>query len=77
MLWSAVALIFFTLLLGLAAWFLFMWAVKSGQFDDIEGPKYRMMDDDDEAGPKPPAPAPPDAPVAASSTQPTKNTKKS
>ena len=34
---------FFT---GLAAWFAFLWAVKSGHFDDIEGPKYRMFDDD-------------------------------
>ncbi|NTU92553.1 MAG: cbb3-type cytochrome oxidase assembly protein CcoS [Chlorobiaceae bacterium] len=33
---------------GLAAWALFMWAVKSGQFDDTEAPKYRMLDDDDE-----------------------------
>ena len=36
-----------TLVLGIAAWFLFMWGVKSGQFDDIEGPKYRMFDDED------------------------------
>jgi cbb3-type cytochrome oxidase maturation protein len=33
---------------GLAAWFLFLWAVRSGQFDDTEAPKYRMLDDDDE-----------------------------
>ena len=33
---------------GIAAWFLFIWAVKSGQFDDPEAPKYRMLDDDDE-----------------------------
>ncbi len=33
---------------GVAAWFLFIWAVKSGQFDDPEAPKYRMLDDDDE-----------------------------
>jgi len=33
---------------GLAAWSLFIWAVKSGQFDDPEAPKYRMLDDDDE-----------------------------
>jgi cbb3-type cytochrome oxidase maturation protein len=32
---------------GVAAWLLFMWAVKSGQFDDPEAPKYRMLDDDD------------------------------
>ena len=33
---------------GVAAWFLFIWAVKCGQFDDPEAPKYRMLDDDDE-----------------------------
>lgn len=33
---------------GLAAWALFLWAVRSGQFDDPEAPKYRMLDDDDE-----------------------------
>lgn len=33
---------------GTAAWLLFVWAVKSGQFDDPEAPKYRMLDDDDE-----------------------------
>ncbi|NTV98839.1 MAG: cbb3-type cytochrome oxidase assembly protein CcoS [Chlorobiaceae bacterium] len=36
---------------GTAAWFLFIWAVKSGQFDDPEAPKYRMLDDDDEESP--------------------------
>jgi len=33
---------------GLAAWLLFLWTVKSGQYDDVEGPKYRMLDDDDD-----------------------------
>ncbi len=33
---------------GTAAWLLFIWAVRSGQFDDPEAPKYRMLDDDDE-----------------------------
>ncbi len=33
---------------GLAAWALFLWAVRSGQFDDTEAAKYRMLDDDDE-----------------------------
>lgn len=46
-LWTLVLLLLLTLALGVAAWFLFMWAVKSGQFDDIEGPKYRMFDDED------------------------------
>ncbi|NTW51158.1 MAG: cbb3-type cytochrome oxidase assembly protein CcoS [Chlorobiaceae bacterium] len=37
---------------GIAAWFLFQWAVRSGQFDDPEAPKYRMLDDDDETPPR-------------------------
>lgn len=41
-------LILVTLVVGTAAWLLFLWAVKSGQFEDVEGPKYRMLDDDDE-----------------------------
>ncbi len=45
---SMIILILISLCAGLAAWFLFLWAVKSGQFDDIERPKYRMLDDDDE-----------------------------
>ena len=48
MLWTVVLLIFFTLLLGIAGWLFFLWGVKSGQFDDIEGPKYRIFDDDEE-----------------------------
>lgn len=36
------------LVLGVAVWG-FLWAVKSGQFDDLEGPAHRiLMDDDDE-----------------------------
>lgn len=36
----SVALIF------LIGWF-FLWAVKSGQFDDMEGPAHRILMDDD------------------------------
>ncbi|MHB8845232.1 MAG: cbb3-type cytochrome oxidase assembly protein CcoS [Nitrospirota bacterium] len=46
--WSISILIFLTLCAGAAGWLLFIWAVKSGQYDDVEGPKYRMLDDDDE-----------------------------
>lgn len=46
-LWTLVLLIFGALMLGTAAWLIFIWAVKSGQFDDIEGPKYRIFDEDD------------------------------
>lgn len=45
---STFLLIFLMLCIGLAGWLLFLWAVKSGQYDDVEGPKYRMLDDDDE-----------------------------
>lgn len=35
------------ILLGLATW-AFFWAVNSGQFDDLEGPAYRILFDDDD-----------------------------
>ena len=44
-------------LLGIAIW-AFMWAVRSGQFEDLEGPAHRiLMDDDDPLVPlqRPPA----------------------
>ncbi|HET9552782.1 MAG TPA: cbb3-type cytochrome oxidase assembly protein CcoS [Anaeromyxobacteraceae bacterium] len=44
-------LILLSLALGLAAWLFFMWSVKSGQYEDPEGPKYRMLDDEEEAAP--------------------------
>lgn len=34
-------------LLAVAAW-AFMWAVRSGQFDDLEGPAHRILMDDDD-----------------------------
>ncbi|UZJ38498.1 cbb3-type cytochrome oxidase assembly protein CcoS [Prosthecochloris sp. SCSIO W1103] len=43
-------LIFIVFFLGFAAWLLFVWAVKSGQFEDPEAPKYRMLDDEDASG---------------------------
>jgi cbb3-type cytochrome oxidase maturation protein len=50
-------LIGLSLALGVAAWLFFMWTVRSGQYDDPEGPKYRMLDDDEGEGKaKPPAP---------------------
>jgi len=33
-------------LLGLIVW-VFMWAIGSGQFDDLEGPAHRILMDDD------------------------------
>jgi cbb3-type cytochrome oxidase maturation protein len=41
-------LIALSLALGVAAWLFFMWTVRSGQYDDPEGPKYRMLDDDED-----------------------------
>jgi cbb3-type cytochrome oxidase maturation protein len=39
-------------LLGIAIW-AFMWAVRSGQFEDLEGPAHRiLMDDDDPLVPR-------------------------
>ncbi len=35
-------------LLGLAA---FLWALRSGQFEDLEGAAYRALEDDDEDTP--------------------------
>jgi cbb3-type cytochrome oxidase maturation protein len=34
---------------------IFLWAVKSGQFEDMEGPAHRILMDDDQ----PPAESPP------------------
>ena len=55
-------LILLSLALGLAAWLGFVWSVRSGQYDDPEGPKYRMLDDEVEERPRPAAPKPPEAP---------------
>lgn len=43
---SLLVLVILSLLLGIAAWLVFIWSVKKGEFDDIERPKYRMLDDD-------------------------------
>jgi cbb3-type cytochrome oxidase maturation protein len=45
--WTIFLLIFVALTVGIGAWLFFLWAVKSGQYDDMEGPKYRMLDDED------------------------------
>jgi cbb3-type cytochrome oxidase maturation protein len=48
MLVSTYLLIFISLLFGLIFIAAFIWAVKSGQFTDIEEPKYQMMRDDND-----------------------------
>ena len=40
----SVALVF---LIGVALW----WSVRSGQFDDLEGPAHRILSDDDSPPP--------------------------
>ena len=41
------------LLVGIIVW-IFLWAVKSDQFDDLEGPAHRIiMDDSDKVKTKP------------------------
>ena len=47
MLTSTVILILLYLFLGTGVWLVFVWAVKKGEFDDIEGPKHRMLDEDE------------------------------
>ena len=47
--WTIYFLIFLTLMLGIGAWALFVWSVKSGQYDDMEGPKYRMLEEEEGA----------------------------
>jgi cbb3-type cytochrome oxidase maturation protein len=40
-------------LVGVIVW-IFLWAIRSGQFDDMEGPAHRiLMDDDDIPAEKP------------------------
>jgi cbb3-type cytochrome oxidase maturation protein len=43
------------ILSGLISVLVFFWAVKNGQYEDMEGPAHRILDDDDMkvSGPKP------------------------
>jgi len=43
---SLYILIFLSLCMGTAGWLIFIWAVRKGEFDDVEKPKHRMLDDD-------------------------------
>ena len=51
---STVLLIVLSLFLGTGVWLVFLWAARRGEFDDIEGPKHRMLEDDDRPLPPPP-----------------------
>lgn len=35
------------LMLGLAGLFAFLWSLRSGQYDDLDGASWRILDDDD------------------------------
>lgn len=48
MLTSILLLIFLSFFIGTGVWLFFLYSVKKGEFDDIEGPKYRMLDDDED-----------------------------
>ena len=55
---ALVILIPAALLLGLLGLAAFLWALKRGQFDDLDGAAHRVLfDDDDESGPRPGKPA--------------------
>jgi cbb3-type cytochrome oxidase maturation protein len=42
------------IIMGIAIW-VFLWAIRSGQFEDLEGPAHRiLMDDDDPRIPRKP-----------------------
>jgi cbb3-type cytochrome oxidase maturation protein len=43
---SLIILIILSLCLGTGCWLIFIWAVKKGEFEDVEKPKHRMLDDD-------------------------------
>jgi cbb3-type cytochrome oxidase maturation protein len=45
--WTIFLLITIALIIAIGGWLLFLWSVRSGQYDDMEGPKYRMLDDDE------------------------------
>ncbi len=51
MLESILLLIFLSFCIGTGVWLFFLYAVKKGEFDDIEAAKYRMLDDDDDLDP--------------------------
>ncbi len=44
--WTTVLLLFLSVVLGAGAWLLFVWAVTSDQYDDVEGQKHRILDDE-------------------------------
>jgi len=49
--WTIFLLVFISIVLGAGAWLLFVWAVRSGQYEDVEGQKHRILDDDTDSTP--------------------------
>ncbi|NIQ96974.1 MAG: cbb3-type cytochrome oxidase assembly protein CcoS [Desulfuromonadales bacterium] len=60
MLKSTLILIILSVFVGTGAWLVFLWAARRGEFDDAEGPKYRMLDDDSPDRPQPSSASPTD-----------------
>ncbi|MBU5637781.1 cbb3-type cytochrome oxidase assembly protein CcoS [Geomonas sp. Red69] len=61
---SLFALIGLSFFLGCGCWLFFLWGVQKGEFNDLERPKHRMLDDDEAPLParsegSPPLPVPP------------------
>ncbi|TSK05223.1 MAG: cbb3-type cytochrome oxidase assembly protein CcoS [Geobacter sp.] len=43
---SLIALILLSFCLGCGCWLFFLWGVHRGEFNDMERPKHRMLDDE-------------------------------
>ncbi|MEK6779174.1 MAG: cbb3-type cytochrome oxidase assembly protein CcoS [Candidatus Deferrimicrobiota bacterium] len=50
--WTTFLLIFISTVLGAGAWLLFVWAVRSDQYEDVEGQKHRILDDEQDSTPE-------------------------
>lgn len=45
--WTTFLLLFLAIVLAMVFALLFIWSVKSGQYKDIEEPKYQMLRNED------------------------------
>lgn len=46
--WSNGFLIMASIGMAVVGWMALMWAIRNGQFDDVEAIKYRILDNEDE-----------------------------